>query len=170
MKKRMDITIINRLSMTLDILVGDIIRYYDVVLNCKDLLSAKWLNEFLREHGVQFKQSGVWLLYQKYAEKSYTSTKTHNYLNDNGGTYSKVHTYRTQKGRLFIYDLLKSHGYCPRWNKQHNSEVIPMHTTLDADKLCETSEYIESLSTAPDSTNGAELIEYAAELCREING
>lgn len=45
-----------------------------------------------------------------------------------------------------------------------------MHTILDADKLCETSEYIESLSTAPDSTNGAELIEYAAELCREING
>ncbi len=98
--------------------------YYDVVLNCKDLLSAteiakdygrsaKWLNEFLREHGVQFKQSGVWLLYQKYAEKGYTSTKTHNYLDDNGGTHSKVHTYWTQKGRLFIYDLLKSHGILP---------------------------------------------------------
>lgn len=98
--------------------------YYDVVLNCKDLLSAteiakdygksaKWLNEFLREHGVQFKQSGVWLLYQKYAEKGYTSTKTHNYLDDNGGTHSKVHTYWTQKGRLFIYDLLKSHNILP---------------------------------------------------------
>lgn len=24
--------------------------------------------------------------------------------------------------------------------------------------------------TMPDNTNGAELIEYAAELCREING
>lgn len=98
--------------------------YYDVVLNCKDLLSAteiakdygksaKWLNEFLREHGVQFKQSGVWLLYQKYAEKGYTSTKTHNYLDDNGGTHSKVHTYWTQKGRLFIYDLLKSNNILP---------------------------------------------------------
>lgn len=98
--------------------------YYDVVLNCKDLLSATeiakdygksamWLNEFLRNHGVQFKQSGVWLLYQKYAEKGYTSTKTHNYLDDKGGTHSKVHTYWTQKGRLFIYDLLKSHGILP---------------------------------------------------------
>lgn len=98
--------------------------YYDVVLNCKDLLSAteiakdygksaKWLNEFLHDHGVQFKQRGVWLLYQKYAEKGYTSTKTHNYLDDNGGTHSKVHTYWTQKGRLFIYDLLKSHGILP---------------------------------------------------------
>lgn len=98
--------------------------YYDVVLNCKDLLSAteiakdygksaKWLNEFLRQHGVQFKQSGVWLLYQKYAEKGYTSTKTHNFLDENGGTHSKVHTYWTQKGRLFIYDLLKSHDILP---------------------------------------------------------
>lgn len=98
--------------------------YYDVVLNCKDLLSATeiakdygksamWLNEFLHNHGVQFKQSGVWLLYQKYAEKGYTSTKTHNYLDDKGGTHSKVHTYWTQKGRLFIYDLLKSHDILP---------------------------------------------------------
>lgn len=98
--------------------------YYDVVLNCKDLMSAteiakdygksaRWLNEILHNHGIQFKQGGIWLLYQKYAEKGYTSTKTHNYLDDNGGTHSKVHTYWTQKGRLFIYDLLKSHGILP---------------------------------------------------------
>ena len=98
--------------------------YYDVVLNCKDLMSAteiakdygksaRWLNELLHNHGIQFKQGGIWLLYQKYAEKGYTSTKTHNYLDDNGGTHSKFHTYWTQKGRLFIYDLLKSHGILP---------------------------------------------------------
>lgn len=98
--------------------------YYDVVLNCKDLMSAteiakdygksaRWLNEILHNHGIQFKQGGIWLLYQKYAEKGYTSTKTHNYLDDNGSTHSKVHTYWTQKGRLFIYDLLKSHGILP---------------------------------------------------------
>ena len=98
--------------------------YYDLVLNCKDLLStteiakdygksAQWLNNLLHEQGVQFKQSGIWLLYQKYAEKGYTKTKTHNYLDDNGGTHSKVHTYWTQKGRLFIYDLLKSLGFLP---------------------------------------------------------
>ena len=98
--------------------------YYDVVLNCKDLMSAteiakdygksaRWLNDLLHNHGIQFKKGGIWLLYQKYAEKGYTSTKTHNYLDDNGGTHSKVHTYWTQKGRLFIYDLLKSHGILP---------------------------------------------------------
>lgn len=34
-----------------------------------------------------------------------------------------------------------------------------MHNTILAEEdLCEISEYIESLSTAPDNTNGAELI------------
>lgn len=44
-----------------------------------------------------------------------------------------------------------------------------MNHILAADELRETSEYIESLSNAPDNTNGAELTEYAAQLCREIN-
>ena len=98
--------------------------YYDVILNCKDLVStteiakdygksAKWLNSLLHELGVQFKQGGIWLLYQKYAERGYTSTKTHNYLDENGGTHAKVHTYWTQKGRIFIYDLLKNNGVLP---------------------------------------------------------
>ena len=98
--------------------------YYDVILNCKDLVStteiakdygksAKWLNSLLHELGVQFKQGGIWLLYQKYAERGYTSTKTHNYLDENGETHAKVHTYWTQKGRIFIYDLLKSNGVLP---------------------------------------------------------
>ena len=98
--------------------------YYDLVLNCPDLLStsviakdygrsAKWLNAYLHEHGVQFKQGGIWLLYQKYAEKGYTSTKTHNVNGDDGQQHSKPHTYWTQKGRLFIYDLLKSGGIYP---------------------------------------------------------
>lgn len=98
--------------------------YYDVILNCKDLVSAteiakdygksaKWLNNLLHELGVQFKQGGIWLLYQNYAECGYTSTKTHNYLDENGGNHAKVHTYWTQKGRIFIYDLLKGKGILP---------------------------------------------------------
>ena len=48
--------------------------YYDVVLNCKDLISigkiakdygwsAQKLNEYLHKHGVQYKQGKTWLLY-----------------------------------------------------------------------------------------------------------
>ena len=97
--------------------------YYDVVLNCKDLVSigaiskdygwsAKKMDKYLHEKGIQFKQGDIWLLYQKYSEKGYTSTKTHTYL-DIDGQHTKVHTYWTQKGRLFIYDLLKKDGIYP---------------------------------------------------------
>lgn len=98
--------------------------YYDVVLNCKDLLSttkiakdygksAKWLNNYLHDKGVQLKQGDIWLLYQKYAEQGYTSTKTHSYNGNDGCQHSKVHTYWTQKGRLFIYGMLKADGVLP---------------------------------------------------------
>lgn len=99
--------------------------YYDVVLNCKDLVSiteiakdygksGRWLNEKLHELGIQFKQGGkIWLLYQKYADKGYTSTKTQTYNGSDGDVHTKVHTYWTQKGRLFIYDRLKKEGILP---------------------------------------------------------
>ena len=35
--------------------------------------------------------------------------------------------------------------------------------------LFRSSDYVESLSKAPDNTNGAELDQYEAELIREIN-
>lgn len=101
------------------------VSYYDIVLNCKDLIpisviakdygmSAKWLNNFLQEHKVQYKQGKkIWLLHQKYAEKGYTSTKTHIVNSTDGEIHPKVHTYWTQKGRLFIYDLLKLNGILP---------------------------------------------------------
>lgn len=105
--------------------------YYDVVLNCKDLLSISviakdygWsairLNEYLHKKGIQFKQGKTWLLYQKYAVKGYTSTKTHEYLGNDGTNHTNVHTYWTQKGRLFIYDLLKNDGIVPLIERDEN--------------------------------------------------
>lgn len=99
-------------------------NYCDMVLNCKSLIkvttiakdygqSARWLNEKLHDLGVQFRQGELWVLYQKYAEKGYACTKTHIFINDDGTTHSKSHTYWTQKGRQFIYDLLKTHGILP---------------------------------------------------------
>lgn len=98
--------------------------YYDVVLQTKDTLSAsqiakdygksaQWLNETLHDKGIQYPQGGVWLLYQKYAEQGYTKSKTHTYSGNDGAQHSKLHTYWTQKGRLFIYDLLKKDGIYP---------------------------------------------------------
>ncbi len=110
------------------------VSYYDVVLNCKDLVSmsviakdygwsASRMNKYLHEKGIQFRQGDIWLLYQKYAEKGYTSTKTHSYLNDDG-PHTKVHTYWSQKGRLFIYDLLKKDGIYPQMERDQLGDQI----------------------------------------------
>lgn len=98
--------------------------YYDVILNCKELLaisviakdygwSACKLNSYLNKKGIQFKQGEIWLLYQSYAGKGYTNTKTHSYPGNDGEIHAKVQTYWTQKGRLFIYELLKNDGILP---------------------------------------------------------
>lgn len=71
------------------------------------------MNTYLHEKRVQYKQGDIWLLYQNYASKGYTSTKTHTYNGNDGTVHSKPHTYWTQSGRLFIYDLAKADGILP---------------------------------------------------------
>lgn len=99
--------------------------YYDLVLQNKSLLSvskiakdygmsAMRMNKLLHELGVQYKQGDIWLLYAKYQDKGYTQTST--YALDE--EHSKVSTKWTQKGRLFIYDLLKDKGILPTIEKQ----------------------------------------------------
>lgn len=103
--------------------------YFDIVMNSKDALpirviakdfglSAQRLNQILHEAGVQYKQSGTWLLYQAHTGKGYTDTKTH-IITEDGRT--RVHTYWTQKGRLFIYDLLKGLGILPVIEREENA-------------------------------------------------
>lgn len=98
--------------------------YYDIVLQCPDLVSigkiakdygksAVWLNKWLSDHKIQYKQGGIWLLYQKYADKGYTQTKTYAGPDGNGEMHSHVNTYWTQKGRLFLYEQLKAEGILP---------------------------------------------------------
>lgn len=103
--------------------------YYDVVLACKDLLSitkiakdygwsAKKMNEWLKEKHIQFRQGDIWLLYQKYAERGYTSTKTHVHPGKDGEPHTAVHTYWTQAGRLFIYQMMKADGHLPTMEQE----------------------------------------------------
>ena len=105
------------------------VSYYDLILQNQSVMpivqiakdygfSARAMNQKLHELGVQYKSGGVWLLYQKYAPEGYTQTRT--YLNDDGAC--NVHTYWTQKGRLFLYDLLKRKGILPRI-EQNNEEA-----------------------------------------------
>lgn len=94
--------------------------YYDLILQNKNTvpitqiakdygLSGRKFNELLHELGVQYKFRKTWLLYQQYAECGYTQSRT--YAIDE--SRSVMHTYWTQKGRLFLYDLLKNEGILP---------------------------------------------------------
>lgn len=98
--------------------------YYDLVLQCKDLIattiiakdygmSCQRFNKLLNDLGIQFKQSGVWMLYAKYQAQGYMKNKTHNYASTDGIQHSREHSYWTQKGRLFLYEILKQNGVLP---------------------------------------------------------
>lgn len=98
--------------------------YYDMILQCKDLIattviakdygmSAKAFNAMLHNMGIQFKQGDTWVLYSKYQGNGYLKAKTHNYADADGVQHSKEHSYWTQKGRLFLYDLLKQEDILP---------------------------------------------------------
>lgn len=89
--------------------------YYDLILQNKNTvsvtqiakdygMSGRALNKLLHELGIQYKLRNTWLLYQDYANRGYTQSRTHTIDADR----SVMHTYWTQKGRLFLYDLLKS--------------------------------------------------------------
>lgn len=103
--------------------------YYDLVLQSPDLvtisiiakdygMSGRSMNLLLHDMGIQYKQGGIWLLYQKYASGGYTSTKTHTYAKSDGSTGANVSTYWTQKGRLWIYEKLKDGGIIPLIERQ----------------------------------------------------
>ena len=100
------------------------VSYYDKVLACPDLvkisliakdygMSAIAFNRLLHKKGIQFKQGDTWLLYQEYADKGYTNSKTYTYEDGNGMEHSKLHTLWTQSGRLFLYHILKEDGILP---------------------------------------------------------
>lgn len=98
--------------------------YLDQILQSKALvtiiaiakdygMSAKTLNKKLHELKVQFKQGHQWFLYSNYHNCGYTHSETVEYVHKNGTKDVTMNTKWTQKGRLFLYELLKKHGIVP---------------------------------------------------------
>ncbi len=98
--------------------------YMDKILNNKGLvtisqiakdygMSGRAMNAKLHELGIQYKQSGQWLLYSKYHDKGYTHSKTINITRSDGSPDVTMETKWTQKGRVFIYELLKGVNIIP---------------------------------------------------------
>ena len=102
--------------------------YYDLVLSCSNALpitiiakdygcSGKKMNQFLAAQNVQYKMGETWLLYAEHSDKGYTKSDTTVFTGSDGTQHSKVYTKWTQKGRLFIYEMMKAAGYLPVMEK-----------------------------------------------------
>lgn len=100
------------------------VDYCDTILAADDLIpitviakeygmTAREMNSLLHKEHIQYKQGGTWILYKEYADKGLTKTKTNKYRGYDGNQHVSIHTYWTQKGMHFIYEILKSRGVMP---------------------------------------------------------
>lgn len=98
--------------------------YYDKILKNKGLvtisqiakdygMSGRKFNAILHDLGVQYKQSGQWLLYSKYHSSGYTMSETLDIERSDGKRDVVMNTKWTQKGRIFLYELLKANNIVP---------------------------------------------------------
>lgn len=105
------------------------ITYLDQILQSQDTvtvsqvaadygLSAVRLNKILNDEKVQYKVNKQWLLYSKHQNKGYTKSQTVDVTHSDGSRSVKMNTRWTQKGRLFIHEILKKHGIIPEMDKE----------------------------------------------------
>lgn len=107
--------------------------YYDEILKnpglvtitqiAKDYgMSGKKMNDILHGLGIQYKQSGQWLLYDKYSKNGYTHSETVDIVRSDGRRDVKMNTKWKQKGRIFLYNMLKEKGIVPMI-EQENAQM-----------------------------------------------
>ncbi|WP_018249820.1 phage antirepressor [Orenia marismortui] len=132
-RKRLEVQIRKK-----DQLIGELkpkADYTDTILKNKSLvtitqiakdygMSGRAMNSLLHELDVQYKQSDQWLLYAKYSGKGYTHSSTFNYNRSEGATGVSVTTKWTQKGRLFLYNLLKENGIVPTIERDQELRLV----------------------------------------------
>lgn len=101
------------------------ISYLDMILSSTDTvatsqiaadygMSAIALNKLLNHLGVQHKVGGQWILYRKHMNQGYTKSHTSEISKADGSLKVVMNTKWTQKGRVFIYNLLIAKGYYPQ--------------------------------------------------------
>ncbi|MEK5425334.1 phage antirepressor KilAC domain-containing protein [Cytobacillus sp. FSL R7-0680] len=110
------------------------ITYLDQILSSTDSvtitqiaadygMSAQKFNKILHESGIQYKINGQWILYTKYKSEGYTKSKTTDVLRSDGTTKVVMNTQWTQKGRLFIYNILKAKEIYPVMDIQVDKQL-----------------------------------------------
>ena len=73
-------------------------------------MSARQLNKILHEEGVQHCVNGQWLLYRRHMGQGYTKSRTFTFDRSDGRQDAKTQTYWTQKGRLWLNEILNRRG------------------------------------------------------------
>lgn len=107
-------------------------RYLDLILQSPSTMtitsiakdygkSAIEMNQLLHELGIQYKQSQQWFLFAKYQREGYTHGKSTPFYRNDGRLDYKINTEWTQKGRLFLYNILKENGYIPLIEREENN-------------------------------------------------
>ena len=82
--------------------------------------SASAFNQKLHELRIIYKCGQTWVLYQMYAGLGYTVTRT-KHLSDN---FTVTYTCWTQKGRMFLYNILKKNGIVPLCESESNMATL----------------------------------------------
>ena len=108
--------------------------YYDIHLQSVNTLTttqiakeigmdAEKLNNKLKELGLQFKQSGQWLLKAPYDKWGMHSTRTNTHTRSDGSTSTSIYTVWTQRGRRFIIALYENEWSIKKSVKQIKGEM-----------------------------------------------
>jgi len=99
-------------------------NYLDLIMRSKALLtisqiaqdygmSGKALNKKLADMGIQYSINGQWILYAKYKDCGYVSSRSIDITRADGRPDVVLHTEWTQSGRKFLYEELKKQGIIP---------------------------------------------------------
>ena len=99
-------------------------NYLDLIMRSKALLtisqiaqdygmSGKALNKTLADMGIQYSINGQWILYAKYKDCGYVSSRSIDITRADGRPDVVLHTEWTQAGRKFLYEELKKRGIIP---------------------------------------------------------
>lgn len=85
-------------------------------------MSAVAFNRILKRAGIQYSVGGQWVLYAAYKDRGLVQSYTFNYRHTDGTDGCRMYTRWTQRGRLFLYDILKKIGIIPMIEKTTDNE------------------------------------------------